>query len=127
MSKAADLRLQRTFYVDNKFTFDLSKYNLLLKFQGGGCGICGCKPGPTRLAVDHCHTTGLLRGLLCYRCNRGFGLFHDNDTARLLKAADYLINPPFVKLFGTKLTAPGRLNTKARTKLLLKMRANGYK
>lgn len=127
MSRSADLRLKRVFYVPG-FTFGLKQYNELLKFQKGGCAICGKKPTSTRLSVDHCHNgkdAGLLRGLLCMACNRGYGLFHDNNVERLLKAADYLINPPFVKLFGRQITAPGRLGSKKRAKLLAKMRVSG--
>jgi hypothetical protein len=63
--------------------------------QNGLCAICN-KPETTmingklnRLSVDHCHTTGKNRGLLCDKCNRGLGLFHD-DSSRLNRAAEYL-------------------------------------
>ena len=119
--KKVDLRLQRTYYVDSKFIFGLDRYNELLKSQGGGCAICFVKPTKTRLSVDHCHATGLIRGLLCMRCNRGYGLFHDNDAQRLYRAADYLIDPPAAELWGKRYTAPGRINTKKRAKILKKM------
>ena len=122
MSRSADLRLQRTFYVDDTFIVGLERYHKLLEAQKGGCAICGRKPTKTRLSLDHCHQTGLLRGLLCMRCNRGYGLFHDNDCKRLLAAYMYLKNPPFVEIWGLRYTAPGRLGTKKRAKLLEKMR-----
>src|SRR5665213_3048143 len=45
------------------------QYQELLAFQGGRCAICGNKPGKKRLAVDHNHKTGEVRGLLCKYCN----------------------------------------------------------
>lgn len=42
------------------------------------------------LAVDHCHTTGTVRGLLCYSCNMVIGLSQDR-AAVLLNAAEYLL------------------------------------
>lgn len=72
-------------------------YKELLRQQGGVCAICGNdepnEHGRTgtkfRLSVDHCHTTGRVRGLLCQKCNRAIGLL--NDSADLLrKAIGYL-------------------------------------
>lgn len=44
-------------------------YAALLKRQGGRCAICRARPKSKRLAVDHDHRTGAVRGLLCSRCN----------------------------------------------------------
>jgi Recombination endonuclease VII len=54
--------------------------------QRGLCAICTepCKLG-RRLAVDHCHTTGRVRGLLCARCNMSIGKFE--DRVELLQSA----------------------------------------
>ena len=46
-------------------------YARMLDAQGGGCAICGNPPRSRRLHVDHDHRTGKVRGLLCFRCNRG--------------------------------------------------------
>jgi hypothetical protein len=60
----------------------------LLAEQGGVCAICGREHA---LVVDHNHTTGKVRGMLCQRCNTGLGYFE--DAAMLLrKAADYIDN-----------------------------------
>jgi hypothetical protein len=40
--------------------------------------------------VDHCHNTGVFRGILCNKCNRGIGLLED-DPARCRAAASYLL------------------------------------
>jgi hypothetical protein len=54
------------------------------------CMSCGePEPGKKRLAVDHCHATGVVRGLLCSRCNTALGLLQDNST-RLRKLAIYI-------------------------------------
>ena len=67
-------------------------YNKMLAKQGHCCAICGTgKPtGKWKVfAVDHCHKTGKIRGLLCNECNRGMGLLKDSSDL-LRKAADYL-------------------------------------
>ena len=65
----------------------------LLNAQGGCCAICGqSEPGmknSSRLYVDHCHETGLVRGLLCRACNTMLG--NAKDMASVLRAgAEYL-------------------------------------
>lgn len=79
-------------------------YDQMLRAQGGVCAICSkdgtayrctMKHGDAecrcrRLHVDHDHSTGLVRALLCSHCNRGIGHFYD-DPALMLKAAEYLI------------------------------------
>lgn len=80
------------------YNMTVEDYNNLLERQGGGCGICGTrKPcgeqsSSERLkhfAVDHCHKTGRIRGLLCNACNRALGLFQD-DIEILEAASKYL-------------------------------------
>ena len=50
----------------------------MLAEQDGGCGICGDPPGKTALHVDHDHETGVVRGLLCFRCNSALGNLRDD-------------------------------------------------
>lgn len=68
-------------------------YDTLLREQAGLCAICGTDDPGTgrtgRMAIDHDHETGLVRGLLCGPCNRAIGLLGD-DPQRLLSAAAYL-------------------------------------
>lgn len=59
------------------------EFNRLLAAQGGRCAICGSdhpngRPGHT-FAVDHDHTTGAVRRILCAKCNHGLGQFHDSE------------------------------------------------
>ena len=54
------------------------QYSDLVLEQGGKCKICGQLPNSKGLALDHCHTTGKVRGLLCSECNTGLGKFYDN-------------------------------------------------
>lgn len=70
--------------------FDRFKYGLepehkqaMLDAQSGGCAICGYKFGQKKgdMRVDHCHATGVVRGLLCDHCNRGLGFFRDNSQS----------------------------------------------
>ena len=65
-----------------------AEYAHRISEQGGGCAICGGKPKTRRLHVDHDHTTGQVRGLLCYRCNRALPTYVTVEW--LLAAANYL-------------------------------------
>jgi hypothetical protein len=62
----------------------------LLKSQEGCCAICKKLESQfkSRLAIDHCHTTGRIRGLLCVRCNTGIGNL--NSPELLTAATKYL-------------------------------------
>ena len=83
-------------YYKNKYGLTLEQYNSLLKKQNHVCAICNLPETSKHtngtlknLAVDHCHTTKEIRGLLCDNCNRGLGYFKDN--AKSLKTAiEYL-------------------------------------
>lgn len=68
-------------------------YNQLLMKQGHCCKICGASQSTLskQLAVDHCHVTGKVRGLLCSTCNTGLGQFKDSVDL-LDKARNYLCN-----------------------------------
>jgi hypothetical protein len=66
-----------------------AEYDARLRNQGGVCAICSRPPRKGRLAIDHCHATGSVRGLLCTSCNRGIGYLGDSPD-RLRKAVEYL-------------------------------------
>ena len=85
---------QRKYQLRDKYGITEEDYAHILNEQDGACAICKTK-SPTgkwkRFAVDHCHITGDVRGLLCNECNRGMGLLKD-DPDLLDKAAYYLRN-----------------------------------
>lgn len=78
--------------LSQKYGITVDQYNSMLSSQNGGCAICGSKQGDRsgrRLCVDHDHTTGKVRALLCMGCNAGIGNLGDNAN-RLRLAASYL-------------------------------------
>lgn len=85
---------KRDWHADTMLKYGITKveYNAMLSVVPG-CAICGRLPGATnggrRLAVDHDHDTGRVRGLLCESCNNGLGRFKDNPQL-LTAAAEYL-------------------------------------
>ena len=69
-------------------------YEKMFIEQVGKCKICECKLNSnryTKFAVDHCHKTKKIRGLLCTNCNTALGLFKDSEH-RLQNAIKYLSN-----------------------------------
>jgi len=80
-----------------RFNITLEQYREMQKQQNNVCAICGSpeididnRTQKVRdLAVDHCHTTHKVRGLLCRGCNQGLGNFKDN-TQFLHNAINYL-------------------------------------
>jgi hypothetical protein len=80
---------ERDAYLRRTFGITQADYDALLDAQGGGCAICGKRPGKIALHVDHDHETGEIRGLLCVGCNNALGRFHD-DVALLLRAIGYV-------------------------------------
>lgn len=92
--------------LNKNFGIGIEEYDKMLELQDGRCAICGCLPRTKRLAVDHCHESKAIRGLLCSRCNKGL-LGGAHDSVDLLKRAIvYLETPP---AGGLGLKAEGRL------------------
>lgn len=76
------------------YGISLEQYDQMYDSQDGECAICETnKPGgiSNRFHLDHDHTTGEIRGLLCHKCNNGLGYFND-DTSLLAKALKYLLD-----------------------------------
>ena len=83
----------------HEYGITLAEYEVLFTKQNGVCAICE-RPEKTidkkqnkarRLAVDHCHSTNKIRGLLCFECNTGIGKFGDNPQL-IERAANYVRN-----------------------------------
>ncbi len=74
-----------------KFNITIEEYDMLYEKQKGLCAICEEpeKENNKRLAVDHNHDTGKVRGLLCRACNTGIGLLQEKREL-LEKAIKYL-------------------------------------
>lgn len=89
---------QRNSQLLRKYGISLEEYHALLEQQGGVCAICGRKESAVdsrwkklrSLAVDHCHSNGHVRGLLCQKCNHGLGHFRDMPEV-MIEAAYYLL------------------------------------
>lgn len=73
----------------NGVDVSIQSYLATLKSQNNACAIC--LEGFDKMSphIDHCHSTGRFRGLLCANCNRGLGMFKDKPL-RLVNAALYL-------------------------------------
>lgn len=70
---------QRGYSLKHKYGLSLTDRRAMEKAQGGKCASCGTKP--KRLVVDHDHSTGKVRGLLCDPCNLALGLLGDSADA----------------------------------------------
>ena len=89
--KFRDLELRK------RFGISAAEYDSMLEKQKGVCQICSQPETkvdhrtklPRRLAVDHCHKTGKVRGLLCSDCNTAIGLLKD-DIDLMQKAIEYV-------------------------------------
>ncbi len=70
------------------YNLTIEQYDLILWNQGGVCSICKNPPKEgKKLQVDHNHTTGSVRGLLCSRCNWLVGALEDDSADA---AIDYI-------------------------------------
>lgn len=72
-------RCHRSDVLQRTYGITIDQFEAMSDQQGGACAICrGANDDGRNLFVDHNHTTGAVRGLLCVRCNRGVGNFLDN-------------------------------------------------
>ncbi len=84
--------MQRRYWLKTEYGLSLEDYNNKVKEQDHKCAICKCDETDAfkgLLFVDHCHTTGNVRGLLCHHCNTALGKFKDSKEI-LTSALDYV-------------------------------------
>lgn len=87
---AAKKLSDRKSYLKRKYGMTLAEYERMFEAQGGVCAICDeARPEERALHVDHDHETGVIRGLLCFRCNNALGDLRE-EYELFRRAADYL-------------------------------------
>ena len=77
---------KRDAYLQRTYGITAAQYAAMLRMQWNRCAICGKKPTNRRLHVDHDHRSSVVRGLLCFYCNKFIVARHSVDTARKLLA-----------------------------------------
>ena len=81
---------ERAGHLKRKYGMTIEQFDSMLEAQGGGCFICGrVSREDSSLHVDHDHSTGKVRGSLCFGCNNALADFQD-DPSLLRKAASYV-------------------------------------
>lgn len=99
-SKNYTLESARGYHLQRTYGLSLEEYEQMYRDQNGVCACCGqsetVRPGRTRrnqakpvLQVDHCHTTGAVRGLLCTGCNTALGSLGE-DPERVKSLLKYI-------------------------------------
>lgn len=93
--KAWERRIEKTYGISAE------EYWEIHYFQGGVCALCRRATGKVRkLAVDHDHQTGKIRGVLCKTCNAKI-LGHARDEVEFFqRCIDYLNHPPAFSVIG---------------------------
>lgn len=79
----------------HEYGITVEEYEAMKVSQGGKCALCKEIPIPRKTQIDgfhidHDHTSGKVRALLCAQCNHGLGLFYD-DPQLLTDAAAYVV------------------------------------
>ena len=108
----AHSQTKRAWVLRRLYNLTPEDYDKMLAHQKGCCAICQKPPSNKRLHVDHCHRSGLIRGLLCWNCNRALGILRDKQEL-FFAAFCYLFEPPAKHALGKKVYG---LRGKARHK-----------
>lgn len=105
-------------HIKNKYKISKEDYSAMLAEQFGGCAVCGrtVPGGRGSFHIDHDHSTGGIRGLLCAPCNMGIGMLGDN-SAGIRLALNYLERPQnrlITGMTGNIFSAPAAASRKAK-------------
>lgn len=117
---------QRAKFLQIAFTLTPAEWETIFSHQRGVCFCCGRPQIGKRLATDHSHEDGLVRGLLCNKCNALLGKIENNFKRyglhkipgmtviqALLRLGAYLTSPPATEALGRQVFGyPGRIGTK---------------
>lgn len=141
METPAQLKARAKRLKDN-YNLTVEESDRIDAYQNNVCWVCG-RPEPVkgrRLATDHSHLTGLIRGRLCSRCNPILGKL-ENAFVRLgmhklgldfvkivVRLAIYIQTPPAVTALGRQVFGwPGKVGTKRHRKFLKAAKGKGTK
>lgn len=116
--KPCHSKYQRIQTMKSKFGLSIQDYDAIVAHQGGACAICKRPPkdGGNRLSVDHEHSSGMIRGALCWLCNKALGFIKDRPE-RLNAMIEYINNPPAILALGGVIYGKkGRVDNKAKKK-----------
>jgi hypothetical protein len=83
----------KLYHLKTKYGLTQIEWDQLLEQQKGVCGVCKQVPDARGWATDHNHVTGVVRGILCHKCNIRLGLLGDNEsdiTKNVNDIKDYL-------------------------------------
>lgn len=100
------------------FSITAEEYDAILAFQGGACAVCKRPPKDgKRLAVDHDHQTGYVRGLLCFYDNKR--VLGARTASAIVALAAYVTDPPARHVVGDRVAA-GRPRKQRRSRKRVK-------
>lgn len=93
-------KAQHESHVQRTYGLSEGEYDRLYRFQRGRCALCGIASGRRkRLAVDHDHKTGAVRGILCTDCNRiVLGRLARDSPVFFLRGLAYLEDSPYARM-----------------------------
>jgi hypothetical protein len=88
--KRSNLKASKKYRIKKEYGLTMEQVDRIRQIQDNKCAICTTEfPDKYKVQIDHCHTTGKVRGLLCIECNWMLGKAKD-DPVILTNAIEYL-------------------------------------